>query len=134
MWFRLTGISLLKWMALLVVSALLLRYVFSGLSGWWLALPMWAVAFGISFLFADWAFSVRTLSAKEMGIFIGIWMGITITLQLLYAQFLIGDVRYALNSIELYVQYLLELLAIFLASSHAQKKRMRSVLGEGMGG
>jgi hypothetical protein len=73
----------------------------------------WAVAFGISFLFADWAFSVRTLSAKEMGIFIGIWMGITITLQLLYAQFLIGDVRYALNSIELYVQYLLELLAIF---------------------
>jgi hypothetical protein len=132
MWFRALSISFLKWMTFLIVSFVLLRFVFTFLTGWWLAIPMWAVAFGNAFLFADWAFSKRTLSNKELAAFIVIWMVVTMTLQLLHAQFLTGDIRYALNSPELYVQYLLELLAIFLASSHARKKLMRSILGEGM--
>ena len=133
MWLRFTLISLLKWFAQLTASALIVRYVMpAGWSGYAISAPMWLVNFGLAFGFAEWAYRKTLPGRRETIRLLICWMVVTITLQLLFAQFFLGSVLYFTGSLEMYVQLLLEVLAILLAARVTRKRKMNKVLSEGI--
>jgi hypothetical protein len=133
MWFRFLVISVIKWFVFLIISSVLLQFVVpSSWSGYEIAAPMWLIAFLVAFAFAEWAFHRRMPEHSDTLLLFVIWMVVTLTLQLLHAQYVMGSILYVINSPDIYVQYLLEILAIFLASHLAHKRMMRGILSEGI--
>ena len=63
---RYLGISIVKWVFVSSVSFLVLSWIAPlDLKGYVLALPLWALAFVLSFLFAVWAFHTHLPGKRE---------------------------------------------------------------------
>ena len=95
-------------------------------------LDAWALAFLVAFVCAEWAFRKRLPEQRDIMLLLGIWMTVTITLQLLFAQFILGSVLFVINSPDIYIQYLMEIVAIFLSAKLTRKRKVRSVISEGL--
>lgn len=133
MWLRFLAISFLKWMALNFLSILFFEYIApSSWHGFVLAIPIWILSFAVAFGFAEWAFKTKFPERKTIATLLVIWMIVSYTLHILQAQFLMGSALFVINSIDIYVQYLLEILAILLAARTTKKRKILSLLGEGM--
>ena|SRR3989344_2748454 len=133
MWFRFLVISVIKWFLFFMVSGLFLQFVVpESWRGYQIAVPLWALAFLVAFVCAEWAFRKRLPEQRDIMLLLGIWMTVTITLQLLFAQFILGSVLFVINSPDIYIQYLMEIVAIFLSAKLTRKRKVRSVISEGL--
>ena len=130
--FRYIGISIVKWIAVFTAISVLTTYVANGLTGYVLALPVWALAFAMAYGFAYWALHPTMPGKRELTRLILIWMVVTIVLEVYYELLTIGQVVFILYSPDLYVQYLLEIIAIFFAARTIRRKKFRSAAGEGL--
>lgn len=133
MWLRYFFLSGLKWFVqYFVVSFLTIFAVPIGLSGYLLSVPLWLVTFFIAFIFAEWVYSNHLPNNKNTAILIVIWMAVSLMLYIFLAYFILGSINYVINSIDIYVQLLLEVIAILLATKMIRKNRLSKVLSEGM--
>lgn len=132
MWFRFLVISFLKWVTMFGAILALASLLPDVLSGWPLMILTWIMAFILAFLFATWAFSKRMPDRRDTLLLIAIWSLIFFTGFFVYG--LIFSVRGAMVmfSIELLIQLALEIIAIFFASYSIRRRRIASLLGEGM--
>ncbi len=126
-------IASLKWFTLHVLTAFLIKFILpESWHGFWISVPVWILAFAVAFGFAEWAFKLNIPDKKTMTALLIVWMIVSLTLQILQAQFILGSVLFVINSIDIYAQYILEILAIFLAARAVRKRKINSILGEGM--
>ncbi|MFH1620946.1 MAG: hypothetical protein ABIB04_02575 [Patescibacteria group bacterium] len=133
MFLRFLAIATLKWFTLHFLSALLIVFVLpASWQGFELSIPVWILSFAVAFGFAEWAFKLKIPDKKTISYFLIIWIIASFTLQILQAQFIMGSALYAINSIDMYVQYLLEIAAILLAARATTIRKFHSVMSEGM--
>ena len=132
-WLRYLGISILKWISIYVTMLLFVTYVApSWLKGYWLALPMWALTLLIAYGFGYWALHFKIPARREIAILIGVWMVTTICIEIWYEILTIGRPVFLMHSIDLYVQYLIEIVGILLAARMIRAHKYRVVSGEGI--
>lgn len=133
LWPRYLGISVLKWISVFAAIVIFSAYVApASWKGFFLAVPIWILAFALAYLFAFWALHVKIPGRRELITLIAIWMGVTIILQVSYEIFTIGRPVFIIYSLDLYVQYLLEVIAILLAGRQVRAYRMKHALSEGL--
>jgi uncharacterized RDD family membrane protein YckC len=133
MWLRSISITFLAWLARLVLSAVVLQYVIPfPWSGYMVAVPMWVLAVAVVFAAAEWAFHAQLPGKRETVTFVVSWVGLTVVLQVMYSFFLFGTVLPFINSLEIYIQYVLEILTIVTVAYLARRRRVKDSLGEGM--
>lgn len=132
MWLRYLGFSFLKWLVNLFVLSLLFYALPHTWGGFILAVPAWIVSFIIAFAFAELAFGKELPGKRETVSLLVVWMLVSFTMQLLYSWFFLGTVAPVIISIDTYVQYVLEILAIVMAAYITRRRRIRFELGEGM--
>ncbi len=132
MWIRFLAISILHWTFGLVISALLAMYVFSGLQGLMLAVPMWLINFLLSFGFAAWAFHKRLPGKRECALLLGIWFVTAFSLQAAFEIMQYGYIYFLLRDTQLHIQFFLDVIAILAAMYLTRRWKVAAVLGEGM--
>ena len=133
MWLRSISITFLAWLVRLFLSALILQYVIpSSWRGYAVAAPMWLLGIGVVFAAAEWAFHERLPGKRETLIFLISWIGLTVVLQIMYSFFLFGTVLPFINSLEIYIQYVFEILTILVVAYLTRRRRIKDTLGEGM--
>jgi hypothetical protein len=133
MFLRTLGISIVKWIAVFFAVTVFTSYVApKSLHGYWLALPIWVMVFAIAYGFAYWVFHIKIPSRRDLLLLIAIWMVVTICLEAFYEVMTIGQPVFLLYSPDIYVQYLLEIIAILVCAQRIRKEKMKSVSGEGL--
>ncbi len=129
---RFLTISILHWIASIVLSTALALYVLTGFTGYVLAAPMWAMNFLLAFGFAQWAFHQRLPGPRDTMWFLLIWFIVTFSLQSAFEIYQFGQIYFLINDNFLHIQYFIDLLAILLASYLTRRWKVKSVLSEGM--
>ena len=133
MWARYLGISLVKWIGIFFLTVMLTAYAAPAwLNGYWLSLPIWIIIFFAAYGFAYWALHIKLPVRRDVILLVVIWMAVTIVLEVSYEIMAVGQPVFILYSPDLYVQYLLEIIAILLAARVIRMRKLRSAAGEGM--
>jgi hypothetical protein len=133
MWLRYLIVSFFKWLVNLFAVSLLFMYVLpSTWGGYALSFPAWIVSFIVAFACAELAFGKELPGKRETLRLLAVWMVVSLTLQILYAWFFFGTVSPVVRSLDVYVQYVLEIFAIVLAAYLTRRRKIKWELGEGM--
>lgn len=132
MWFRFLVISFLKWVVVFAAIVVLSSIVPNVLNGWLLTVLVWIMATVLAFVFAHWALSTRLPDRKDTLLLAAIWILIYVTGFLVYGMMFSTRGPGVLVSVEFLVQLALELAAVFFAAYSSKRRRIASVLGEGM--
>ncbi|MBP9864006.1 hypothetical protein KBC54_00965 [Patescibacteria group bacterium] len=133
MWLRTIGVSFLNWIANYILVIFVIVYLLpNDWSGYANTIPMWIVSAFVAFGFAYWLFSSRLPSSRDTAAVIGIWMVVNATMQVFHAFYYLGSLAPLLYGPDIYVQYVLEIIAIMSASYYVRRKKMQSTFGEGL--
>jgi len=132
MWFRFLVISLLKWVAVFAAIAVLSSVAPSVLHGWILSIVVWIVAFILAFVFATWAFAKRMPVRNDTLLLVALWIFVYISMFFAYGVLLSTQGAYFVVSREILIQLVVEIVAVLYASYSSRRRRIASVLGEGM--
>lgn len=133
MWLRTIGVSFLNWIANYILVIFVIVYLLpNDWSGYANTIPMWIVSALVAFGFAYWLFSSRLPSSRDTAAVIGIWMVVNATMQVFHAFYYLGSLAPLLYGPDIYVQYVLEIIAIMSASYYVRRKKMQSTFGEGL--
>lgn len=130
---RYLGVSIIKWFGVYTTALVFVAYVApSTMKGYLLALPIWALSTLVAYGFAYWAMHTKMPGKHEIIALITVWMVVTLCIEAFYEIMAVGSPVFLLHSIDLYVQYLLEIAAILFAARVLRKRKMRAASGEGM--
>lgn len=133
MWLRTIGISFLKWLANYFVTILLIVYLLpSDWHGYFIVIPMWILSFIVALTFAFWLFHPRLPTSRDTAIVIVIWLAVSWSIQVFHAFYYFGTLAPLIYGPDMYVQYLLEILAILGMSYYMRRKKIQATLGEGL--
>lgn len=112
----------LKWLVNLTVIMLTYNYVFPEITNKWLSLGLgWTLSALVAAPFAYWAFHRQLPTDRQLGIFIGTWLVISLIMDLLVSLMSYSESWTMIFRYEFIVQYLLEILVILVL--HRVRKR-----------
>ncbi|MFZ2804284.1 MAG: hypothetical protein WA001_03600 [Patescibacteria group bacterium] len=132
-WLRYLGIAFLDWVVTYVITGLVVHFIVPPTwTGYALSLVVWLIAFGVTFAFAEWAFRSRLPGKREMGVMLGIWMVVTVSLFILFFWYFLGTIGPFIYSVDSYVQLLLDIVAILLAGYLIRRRKIKEAFGEGL--
>lgn len=130
MFLRFLIVSFIKFVASMLAIYILYSYVIpSSFSGVLAFIPTWLVMFVLAFVFALLAFGKKAPKRQDMLMLIAIWMTVTICGFLLYGLLLSPRGVRASVAPEILVQFVLEVLAIYLAAFRLRRQSVESILG-----
>jgi len=132
MWFRFLVISFLKWVVVFASIAVLSHVAPTVINGWVLSVAVWIVAFILAFVFATWAFSKRLPVRKDTLLLVGIWIFIYFMGFFTYGILLSTNGIRLMVAPEILTQLAIEIVAVLFAAYSSKRRRIASVLGEGM--
>ncbi len=133
MWLRTIGISFLKWIVSYFAVVFTIVYLLpSDWHGYAIVVPMWIVTSAVAGAFAYWLFHPHIPTSRTTAVTIGIWLVVSLSLQILHAFFYFGTLAPLIYGPDMYVQYLLEVIAVIGMRSYMRRKNIQSTLGEGM--
>lgn len=133
MWLRTIGISFLKWLINYYLVVVMIVYALpADWHGYAITIPMWMLSLIVAFGFAYWLFHSHLPTSRDTAIVIVIWMVVSLTLQIFHAFYYMGTLAPLIYGPDMYVQYLLEIIAILSASYYLRRKKIQSTLGEGL--
>ncbi len=133
MWFRFVTIISLKWSANILAVILLSTHVIpSAWSGYVRAIPLWFVSFVVAWIFSEWALRRVQPGRQEVALLLILWLMLSLSYQLLYGYISLGNVYSVINSLEMYIQFVLEICAVLLAAYAVRRRKVLSALGEGL--
>lgn len=126
-------ISFCKFVAHFMLTSLFMLYVLPRTwHGYAVSVPMWFVSFVIAFVFAELAFKTKMPGKNETALLLGIWMVVSLTLQIFLVVYLLGTVMPLINSFDVYIQYMLEALAILMSAYLTRRRKIKATFGEGL--
>ena len=133
MWFKFFSISLIRWTLNMLVVAALLKYVIpSDWSGMATAAPIWVVSFFLAFALAEWAFRGASPKKNTVALLLVNWIVVNLTLDILFAYYVLGYAVIAVKSPDRWVTYMVEIAAIFLAAYVTRRRNIRELMSEGI--
>ena len=129
---HLAGIIFLDYMA---GNAILIFLFFILLPKTWhgyqLAVPAWIMLTIMTGVFAYWYFRLYPPSPKDLVIAVVAWIVLPFTMSVIYSLFTMGDISYIVYSLETYVQYALQALAVGATGYLARRDHTSHLIGEG---
>lgn len=133
MWFRFLAISALNFAVTLASIFGLVLYILPEKTPLVLLnFANWVLAFLVTSLFSRWAFSKRLPTHQDSVLLVVFHLIVYLTGYLTYGLLLSDRGPLVVVSPEIVVQLVCEVAAIIVAAYHIRRRRLRSVLGEGM--
>jgi len=117
MWFRYSAVAVLKWIAVNVLTIVMLFLVLPKTwRGDMLAVPIWLMIFVVSAAFAYWALIKKVPGWKDMLKLMAAWLVVTMVLQNAFEYYVIGRAFFILRSLESLIAYGVEILGIIVGT------------------
>ncbi len=117
---------------MLIVTALLKWVIPSDWSAMMQAAPIWIASFFLAFILAEWAFRGATPKKNTVALLLVNWLVVNLTLDILFAYYILGFAALAIKSPEHWVTYMMEIAAIFLAAYVTRRRSVRELMSEGI--
>ncbi len=133
MWFRFFVISVLNFVASVAAILASVLYILPSTTPLLLLSAVnWLLAFLITCLFCRWAFSQRLPTRQDALLLVIVHLVIFVTGYLTYGIFMSDRGPWVIVAPEVLIQFGCEIAAIMLVAYHVRRRRLRTVLGEGM--
>lgn len=133
MWLRYLGISFLNQVAQWTAFVITLRFILPDKTPLFLLnISMWALALLLSLFFAAWAFSGKLPTRLDALMLLVMRLLLAVTFWLAYGIFVSVRGPWAVVTPEILVQLGLEAAGVLIAAYIIRRRKIRSVLGEGM--
>lgn len=133
MFFRFLFTSLTRWVLNMLLVVAMLKYIIpSEWPGMATAAPIWVMSFLLAFGLAEWAFRTIVPTKQSIAVLLLNWLIVNLTLDILFAYYIIGTAAAAVKSADHWVTYMVEIAAIFLAAYVTRRRNVREMMSEGI--
>jgi hypothetical protein len=117
---------------MMVITALMKYVIPPDWSPMMIAAPIWVVSFFLAFALAEWAFRGAVPKKNTVALLIVNWLVVNLTLDILFAYYILGFAALAIKSTDHLVTYMIEIAAIFLAAYVTRRRHVHELMSEGI--